>query len=70
MPKCMVVPLAISLAPIVDHFPVRSINILTEQSVSGAGRVVLERYREGIMPPSDIIGESESVESELRENLS
>ena len=67
--NCMVVPLAISLAPIVEHFPVRSIDILTEQSVSGAGRVVLERYREGIMPPSEIIGESESVESELRRIL-
>ena len=67
--NCMVVPLAISLAPIVAQFPVSSIDILTKQSVSGAGRKALERYREGIMPPPDIIGESDSVESELRRIL-
>lgn len=67
--NCMVVPLAVSLAPIVRKFPVNSISISTEQSVSGAGRRVLERYREGVMPGPEIIGESQSIESELRRIL-
>ena len=67
--NCMVVPLAISLAPIVRKFPVNSIDISTEQSISGAGREALERYREGVTSKPEIIGESQSIESELRRIL-
>ena len=67
--NCMVVPLAVSLAPILRKFPVNSIHISTEQSVSGAGRRILERYRDGVIPDPEIVGESESVESELRRIL-
>tara|TARA_B100001778_G_scaffold140955_1_gene115756 strand:+ start:169 stop:834 length:666 start_codon:yes stop_codon:yes gene_type:complete len=65
----MVVPLAISLAPILKKFPVKSIRIDTEQSISGAGRGALERFREGVIPGPEIIGEPESVVSELRRIL-
>lgn len=64
--NCMVVPLAVSLAPILRKFPVNSIHISTEQSVSGAGRRILEGFRDGVIPNPEITGESESVESELR----
>ena len=67
--NCMVVPLAISLAPILKKFPVKSIRIDTEQSISGAGRGALERFREGVIPRPEIIGEPESVVSELRRIL-
>ncbi len=67
--NCMVVPLAISLAPILRKFPVKSIRIHTEQSISGAGRGALERFREGVIPRPEIIGEPESVVSELRRIL-
>jgi len=40
--NCMVVPLAITLAPVIRDLPVVSITITTEQSLSGGGRKTLE----------------------------
>ena len=67
--NCMVVPLAITLAPVIRDLPVVSITITTEQSLSGGGRKTLENSRIGIFPDSSIPGESKSVESELRRIL-
>ena len=67
--NCMVVPLAISLAPLIRFLPVDSLTITTEQSLSGAGRKTLENSRKGKFPNSSIPGESISVESELKRIL-
>ena len=67
--NCMVVPLAISLAPLIRSLPVDSVIITTEQSLSGGGRKTLENSRKGNFPNTSIPGESISVESELKRIL-
>ncbi len=67
--NCVVIPLAISIAPILRNFPVTDIQISTEQSLSGGGREMLERSRKGKYPDSEIIGEALSVETELKRIL-
>ena len=67
--NCMVVPLAISLAPLIRSLPVDSVIITTEQSLSGGGRKTLENSRKGNFPNPSIPGESISVESELKRIL-
>jgi len=67
--NCMVVPLAISLAPMVRELPVERVSISTEQSLSGGGRMTLENSRKGDFPDSEIPGESLSVVSELKRIL-
>ena len=67
--NCMVVPLAISIAPLVRGIPAERIMISTEQSLSGGGRTMLENSRKKIFPDAKIPGESLSVESELKRIL-
>ena len=68
-PNCMVVPLAISIATLIRSLPARKITIITEQSLSGGGRPMLEKSRQGHFPDSQILGESLSVERELKRIL-
>ena len=68
-PNCMVVPLGISIAPLIRSFPVKKITVITEQSLSGGGRRMLEKSRQGQFPNQHIAGESLSVERELERIL-
>jgi len=67
--NCMVVPIALTLAPLVRRFDISTIQITTEQSLSGGGRRMLEEGRNGIPVESSIPGESQSVILELNKIL-
>lgn len=67
--NCMVVPIALTLHPLMEKFNFSTIKILTEQSLSGGGRKMLERGRSGLSISSSIPGESESIISELNKIL-
>ena len=67
--NCMVVPIALTLYPLMGKFDFSSVKITTEQSLSGGGRKMLERGRSGLPVDSSIPGESESVVSELNRIL-
>jgi aspartate-semialdehyde dehydrogenase len=66
---CMVVPIALTLYPLLSHFDFFSVNIVTEQSLSGGGRELLSKGRMGLPIKSAIPGESESIISELNRVL-
>jgi aspartate-semialdehyde dehydrogenase len=67
--NCMVVPIALTLSPLLSNFDFSSVKIVTEQSLSGGGRGMLSRGREGMEIKSEIIGESDSVIRELNRIL-
>ena len=67
--NCMVVPIALTLYPLMAEYDFSSVNIVTEQSLSGGGRKMLERGRSGLTIDSSIPGESESIVSELNRIL-
>ena len=67
--NCMVVPIALTLYPLMIESDFSSVNIVTEQSLSGGGRKMLERGRSGLTIDSSIPGESESIVSELNRIL-
>tara|TARA_B100001113_G_scaffold349155_1_gene344109 strand:- start:344 stop:1474 length:1131 start_codon:yes stop_codon:yes gene_type:complete len=67
--NCMVVPIALTLHPLLAKFDFSKVKITTEQSLSGGGRKMLERGRSGFSIDSSIPGESESVVSELNRIL-
>ena len=67
--NCMVVPIALTLYPLMVEYDFSSVNIVTEQSLSGGGRKMLERGRSGLTIDSSIPGESESIISELNRIL-
>ena len=67
--NCMVVPIALTLYPLMIESDFSSVNIVTEQSLSGGGRKMLERGRSGLTIDSSIPGESESIISELNRIL-
>ena len=67
--NCMVVPIALTLYPLMAEHDFSSVNIVTEQSLSGGGRKMLERGRSGLTIDSSIPGESESIISELNRIL-
>ena len=67
--NCMVVPIALTLYPLIIKFDFSAVKITTEQSLSGGGRKMLERGRSGSHIDSSIPGESESVVSELNRIL-
>ena len=67
--NCMVVPIALTLYPLIKKFDFSAVKITTEQSLSGGGRKMLERGRSGFHIDSSIPGESESVVSELNRIL-
>ena len=67
--NCMVVPIALTLYPLMAEYDFSSVNIVTEQSLSGGGRKMLERGRSGLTIDSSIPGESESIISELNRIL-
>ena len=67
--NCMVVPIALTLYPLMEEYDFSSVNIVTEQSLSGGGRKMLERGRSGLTIDSSIPGESESIISELNRIL-
>ena len=67
--NCMVVPIALTLYPLMQEYDFSSVNIVTEQSLSGGGRKMLERGRSGLTIDSSIPGESESIISELNRIL-
>lgn len=67
--NCMVVPIALTLYPLIIKFDFSAVKITTEQSLSGGGRKMLERGRGGSHIDSSIPGESESVVSELNRIL-
>ena len=67
--NCMVVPIALTLYPLMVESDFSSVNIVTEQSLSGGGRKMLERGRSGLTIDSSIPGESESIISELNRIL-
>ena len=67
--NCMVVPIALTLYPLMTEYDFSSVNIVTEQSLSGGGRKMLERGRSGLTIDSSIPGESESIISELNRIL-
>ena len=67
--NCMVVPIALTLYPLMIESDFSSVNIVTEQSLSGGGRKMLEKGRSGLTIDSSIPGESESIISELNRIL-
>ena len=67
--NCMVVPIALTLYPLMAENDFSSVKIITEQSLSGGGRKMLERGRSGLDIASSIPGESESIISELNRIL-
>ena len=67
--NCMVVPIALTLYPLMAVHDFSSVKIVTEQSLSGGGRKMLERGRSGLIIDSSIPGESESIVSELNRIL-
>ena len=67
--NCMVVPIALTLCPLMVEYDFSSVNIVTEQSLSGGGRKMLEKGRSGLTIDSSIPGESESIISELNRIL-
>ena len=67
--NCMVVPLAISISPLSNIYDIESINISTEQSLSGGGRKMLSENLESESIDPEIPGESESVKEELKRIL-
>ena len=67
--NCMVVPIALTLYPLMAEYDFSSVNVVTEQSLSGGGRKMLERGRSGLTIDSSIPGESESIVSELNRIL-
>lgn len=67
--NCTVVPLAITLAPLLQLAPIAAIAISTEQALSGGGRKMLAAGRAGKQMPSDIPGEADSVRTELAKIL-
>ena len=67
--NCMVVPIALTLYPLMVEYDFSSVNIVTEQSLSGGGRKMLEKGRSGLTIDSSIPGESESIISELNRIL-
>ncbi len=67
--NCMVVPIALTLHPLISNFDFSSVNIVTEQSLSGGGRGLLTKGRMGMSINSAIPGESESIVRELNKIL-
>ena len=67
--NCMVVPIALTLFPLMSEYDFSTVKIITEQSLSGGGRKMLERGRSGLEIASSIPGESESIISELNRIL-
>ena len=67
--NCMVVPIALTLYPLYSNFDFSSVSIITEQSLSGGGRGMLSKGRNGIVIDSEIPGESQSVVRELNRIL-
>ena len=67
--NCMVVPIALTLYPLMSEYDFSTVKIITEQSLSGGGRKMLERGRSGLEIASSIPGESESIISELNRIL-
>ena len=67
--NCMVVPIALTLYPLMAEYDFSTVKIITEQSLSGGGRKMLERGRSGLDIASSIPGESESIISELNRIL-
>jgi len=67
--NCMVVPIALTLSPLLSNFDFSSVSIVTEQSLSGGGRNMLSKGRMGMVMKSEIPGESESVVRELNRIL-
>ena len=67
--NCMVVPIALTLYPLMEEYDFSSVNIVTEQSLSGGGRKMVERGRSGLTIDSSIPCESESIISELNRIL-
>jgi aspartate-semialdehyde dehydrogenase len=67
--NCMVVPIALTLHPLISNFDFSSVNIVTEQSLSGGGRGLLTKGRMGMPINSAIPGESESIVRELNKIL-
>ena len=63
--NCTVIPLALSLAPLVHLNPISSIRIETEQALSGGGRKMLAAGKSGEIISPLIPGESESIVDEL-----
>ena len=67
--NCTVVPLALTVEPLHRSFPIESIHISTDQALSGGGRKLLAKGRIGEPISSEIPGEAESIEKELRRIL-
>ena len=68
-PNCMVIPLSLVLKPILSELICTSIKIITEQSLSGGGRKLLDSGRKGKIIDSSIPGERESIIHELNKIL-
>ena len=65
----MVIPLSLVLKPILSELICTSIKIITEQSLSGGGRKLLDSGRKGKIIDSSIPGERESIIHELNKIL-
>jgi aspartate-semialdehyde dehydrogenase len=64
--NCMVVPIALTMAPLFSNFDISALNINTEQSLSGGGRKMLAQSRLGMPFDSKIVGEDDSIIQELK----
>lgn len=68
--NCMVLPIAITLSPLIQIAGIKSVRISTQQALSGGGRMLLARGRTGRRISSEIPGEAESIVTELTKIMS
>ena len=68
--NCMVLPIAITLSPLIQIAGIKSVRIATQQALSGGGRMLLAEGRAGHQISSDIPGEAESIVTELTKIMS
>ena len=64
--NCMVVPIALTISPLLSNFEINTVRVTTEQSLSGGGRNLLSRGRKGLPIESSIPGEAESIVREIK----
>ena len=68
--NCMVLPIAITLSPLIEIAGIKSVRIATQQALSGGGRLLLAKGRAGHNISPEIPGEDESIITELEKILS
>lgn len=67
--NCTVAPLAITISPLMEIASINSIQISTEQALSGGGRKMIAAGRAGASIREEIPGEADSVRTELAKIL-